>query len=231
VDLNGIQLLFSYFADSPRLITLNMKSFISAALLSAVAVSAAPGLVLDVAGKYHSRREYITHTDQYIHTGPSSVVNVDGLTVKATLKNTGDETLKVRSPHLTLTHHLIILQLLNDPRTVLTTAKTNTFSISSASGSPSFTGIKAKYVPSKAVELNQANTFTVLAPGQSIEITHNLAGVYNFTSAGEGAYTVSFTLVLVRIYILICLSRLVRCRKRFQLRRRLGCVEDDRGCL
>ncbi|KAG8679006.1 hypothetical protein FRC09_019335, partial [Ceratobasidium sp. 395] len=52
-----------------------MKSFVSAALVSAVAVSAAPSLVLDVAG-------------------PSSVVDVHGLSVKATLKNTGDEALK-----------------------------------------------------------------------------------------------------------------------------------------
>ncbi|KAG9081839.1 hypothetical protein FRC07_014400, partial [Ceratobasidium sp. 392] len=92
--------------------------------------------------------------------------------VKATLKNTGDETLK----------------LLNDPRTVLSKAKTNTFAISSESGSPAFTGIKVKYVPSKAAALNKESTFTVLAPGQSVEIVHNLAGVYNFTHAGEGSY-------------------------------------------
>ncbi|KAF8600383.1 peptidyl-Lys metalloendopeptidase [Ceratobasidium sp. AG-I] len=131
-----------------------MKSAISAVLLSAIAVSAAPGLVLDVAG-------------------PTSVVDVNSLSIKATLKNTGDETLK----------------LLNDPRTVLSKAKTNTFNIASASGSPKFTGIKAKYVPSKAAAIGNEAIFTVLAPGQSVEITHNLAGVYNFTSAGEGAYT------------------------------------------
>ncbi|KAG8737889.1 hypothetical protein FRC11_001796, partial [Ceratobasidium sp. 423] len=69
--------------------------------LFASQVSAAPGLALDVAA-------------------PSSSVDVDGLIVKATLKNTGDVTLK----------------LLNDPRSVLSKAKTNTFSISSASGTP-----------------------------------------------------------------------------------------------
>ncbi|KAG9121877.1 hypothetical protein FRC07_001978 [Ceratobasidium sp. 392] len=130
-----------------------MKSFVSAVLLSAVAVSAAPSLVLDV-------------------TGPSNVVDVHGLSVKATLKNTGDETLK----------------LLNDPRTVLSKAKTNTFAISSKSGSPAFTGIKVKYVPSRAAALNKESTFTVLAPGQSVEIVHDLAGVYNFTRTGEGSY-------------------------------------------
>jgi hypothetical protein len=61
----------------------------------------------------------------------------------------------------------------------------------SASGSPRFTGIKAKYVPSKAAALNKESAFTVLTTGQTVEITHNLADVYNFTSAGEGAYTVS----------------------------------------
>ncbi|QRW06914.1 peptidyl-Lys metalloendopeptidase [Ceratobasidium sp. AG-Ba] len=79
--------------------------------------------------------------------------------------------------------------LLNDPRTVLSKAKTNTFSILSKSGSPKFTGIKAKYVPSKAAALGKDATFTVLAPGQSFKIVHELAGVYNFTSTGEGAYT------------------------------------------
>ncbi|CAE6488800.1 unnamed protein product [Rhizoctonia solani] len=135
-----------------------MKSAVSAVLLSAMAVSAAPGLVLDVAG-------------------PSSVVDVNGLTVKATLKNTGDVSLK----------------LLNDPRTILSKARTNTFSISSASGSPKFTGLKVKYVPSKAAALNSETAFTVLAPGQSIEVEHSLAGVYNFTQSGEGAYSFGAT--------------------------------------
>ncbi|CAE6457987.1 unnamed protein product [Rhizoctonia solani] len=113
-----------------------------------------PTLVLDVAG-------------------PASVVDVNGLTVKATLKNTGD----------------VLLKLLNDPRTVLSKAKTNTFSITSASGTPKFTGLYAKYVPSKAASLAKESIFTVLAPGQSIEVEHDLAGVYNFTQSGEGAYS------------------------------------------
>ncbi|CEL60424.1 peptidyl-Lys metalloendopeptidase [Rhizoctonia solani AG-1 IB] len=135
-----------------------MKSAVSAVLLSAIAVSAAPSLVLDVAG-------------------PNSIVDVNGLTVKATLKNTGDVSLK----------------LLNDPRTILSKARTNTFSISSTSGTPKFTGLKVKYVPSKAAALNTESSFTVLAPGQSIEIDHDLAGVYNFTQSGEGAYNFGAT--------------------------------------
>ncbi|KAG8724812.1 hypothetical protein FRC09_013773 [Ceratobasidium sp. 395] len=54
--------------------------------------------------------------------------------------------------------------------------------------SPAFTGIQLKYVPSQVAALNQEDVFTVLAPGQSIDITHDLAGVYNFTLPGEGLY-------------------------------------------
>ncbi|KAG8708792.1 hypothetical protein FRC08_018707 [Ceratobasidium sp. 394] len=134
-------------------INLPMWPFVSAVLLSAAAAFAAPSLSLGV-------------------IGPSSIVDIHGLAVKAILRNTGDGTLK----------------LLNDPRTVLSTAQTNTFHISSASGSPTFTGIKVKFVPSVGVALNREGTFTVLAPGESIEITHDLAGVYNFTLTGEGLY-------------------------------------------
>ncbi|KAG8738136.1 hypothetical protein FRC10_007258 [Ceratobasidium sp. 414] len=150
-----LNFLSSCFVDPPS-ITIAMKFFVSTALASVVAVSAAPSLFLNV-------------------TVPSSVVDIHGLSVKATLKNTGDETLK----------------LLNDPSTVLSTARTDTFSISSESGSPDFTGIKLKYVPSLDAALNEEGTFTVLAPGQSVEITHDLAGVYDFTKAGEGAYKFS----------------------------------------
>ncbi|KAG9080936.1 hypothetical protein FS749_007861 [Ceratobasidium sp. UAMH 11750] len=130
-----------------------MKIFIPIAFISAVTVWAVPTLVLDV-------------------VGPSSVVDVHNLRVKAILKNIGDETLK----------------LLNDPRTILSTAITDTFRISSASGSPVFTGIMIKYKPSMDAALNKANTFTVLAPGQSVETTHDLAGVYDFTLTGTGTY-------------------------------------------
>ncbi|KAG8705949.1 hypothetical protein FRC08_001354 [Ceratobasidium sp. 394] len=131
-----------------------MKFLTSTALVSAVAVAAAPSLVLDV-------------------VGPASVVDIHGLSVKVTLRNTGDETLK----------------LLNDPRTVLSPAKTDAMRISSASGSPGFTGIRVKYVPTKVAAFKKGSAFTVLAPGQSFEITHDLAGVYNFTLTGEGAYS------------------------------------------
>ncbi|CAE6441427.1 unnamed protein product [Rhizoctonia solani] len=135
-----------------------MNTAIAAFLLSSCLyqVSAAPGLVLDV-------------------VAPTSVVDVDGLAVKATLKNTGDVTLK----------------LLNDPRSILSKANTNTFSISSASGTPKFTGLKVKYVPSQAARSTEGSAFTILAPGQAIEIDHDLAGTYNFTRCGEGSYDFS----------------------------------------
>ena len=61
-------------------------------------------------------------------TGPSSVTDVDNLSVKATITNTGSESVK----------------LLKDPRTVLSDWRTNAFAIEGASGTPAFTGIKVK---------------------------------------------------------------------------------------
>ncbi|KAJ1306939.1 hypothetical protein OPQ81_007920 [Rhizoctonia solani] len=135
------------------------KSIVSAGLLSAVAVSAVPGLILDVNV-----------------LGPSSAVDVDRLIPKAVLKNTGTESLK----------------LLNDPRTVLSKAPTDTFSITAnySSQTHKFTGIKLKYLPATATAKAQDADLIALAPGQSIEIDHSLAGVYNFTSAREGTYKI-----------------------------------------
>ncbi|KAJ3502211.1 hypothetical protein NLJ89_g8991 [Agrocybe chaxingu] len=105
-------------------------------------------------------------------TGPESVQDVDNLKVVATIANTGDETLKV----------------LNDPRGALSQMATNTFTITDGTGArPSFTGIKVKYVPSTAAA---AGAFTVLAPGQSVEVEHNLGAAYNFTLPGAGAYDI-----------------------------------------
>ncbi|KAG9099590.1 hypothetical protein FRC07_010513 [Ceratobasidium sp. 392] len=102
--------------------------------------------------------------------GPPSVVDIHGLTVTTILKNVGHEPLK----------------LLKEPNTILSTIQTDKFTISSASGSPSFTGIKVKYSRTKAAQ--SENGFIVLAPGQSVEKVHSLAGAYNFTCSGEGQY-------------------------------------------
>ncbi|KAG8731554.1 hypothetical protein FRC12_019677 [Ceratobasidium sp. 428] len=133
-----------------------MNTLISVFLLSAAVVSASPALKLDL-------------------SGPPSSVGIDGLMITSTLKNTGDEPIK----------------LLNSPNSVLSSDKTEVFSISSTSGSPAFTGIRVKYSPVLNAALNLKDAFTVLAPGQSVEKVHSLAGAYNFTQSGEGAYDVS----------------------------------------
>ncbi|KAK7024717.1 peptidyl-Lys metalloendopeptidase [Favolaschia claudopus] len=107
--------------------------------------------------------------------GPSAVSTVSKLHLTATLKNTGD----------------VELKLLNDPRTVLNTFETDSFTITDPAGkSPSFHGIAAKYVPATIVKNNLPESFTVLAPGASIEIAHDLSKAYNFTSSGEATYDI-----------------------------------------
>ncbi|KAJ1309540.1 hypothetical protein OPQ81_006313 [Rhizoctonia solani] len=103
---------------------------------------------------------------------PKSVSNVEDFIVTAVLKNTGTETLK----------------LLKDHRSVLSPTRTHTFNVVSEKGSPEFMGMFIKYSPEAAVKKNNAAGFTTLAPGQSFEITHSLAGVYNFTNTGAGDF-------------------------------------------
>ncbi|KAF7355924.1 Peptidyl-Lys metalloendopeptidase [Mycena venus] len=111
-----------------------------------------------------------------ISIGPSEVSSVSALHVTATLVNTGD----------------VELKLLNDPRTVLHTFETDTFAITDPSGNtPSFKGLVAKYVPAKVVERNLESSFTVLAPGASISVTHDLSKAYNFTASGESTYDIA----------------------------------------
>lgn len=87
---------------------------------------------------------------------------VDDLKLVTTLVNTGDQTLK----------------LLNDPRGPLSTLPTDTFVITDAKGArPAFTGVRAKYVPDRAAALDDETVFTVLAPGQSVSITHDCTSV------------------------------------------------------
>ncbi|KAB5594846.1 Deuterolysin M35 metalloprotease [Ceratobasidium theobromae] len=108
--------------------------------------------------------------------GTSKQVNgVDSLSVTTIVHNTGNETLK----------------LLNHPHSLLSTSETDKFGISSENGSPEFIGKMVKYVPDYAIKQNDPASFTVLEPGQMREITHNLAGMYNFTTAGPGNYKLS----------------------------------------
>ncbi|THH21152.1 hypothetical protein EW146_g365 [Bondarzewia mesenterica] len=105
---------------------------------------------------------------------PDTVVDVDNLKVTTILKNTGDESIKVFA---------------QESESVISTYQTNSFAISSESGAvPSFTGVKVKYVAEKVVAANKESSFAVLAPGETIEVEHDLAGVYNFTSVGVGKY-------------------------------------------
>ncbi|KAL0564529.1 hypothetical protein V5O48_017514 [Marasmius crinis-equi] len=104
-----------------------------------------------------------------------SFAGVENFKITTSLVNTGDETLK----------------LLKDPRTVLSSIPTDSFSISNAEGaSPAFTGAFAKFVPEYVVKNNVEDAFVVLEPGQSFELVHDLSTAYNFTLPGEGAYDI-----------------------------------------
>ncbi|KAL5637788.1 hypothetical protein ACGC1H_002151 [Rhizoctonia solani] len=105
---------------------------------------------------------------------PKSAANIDDLSVVTIVKNTGSGTLK----------------LLNDPRTVLSTAQTKTFIITKDKDGPQFTGMIVKYSPQHALKNNIPEHFTLLAPGESCERTHSLAGAYNFTRAGPGEFRI-----------------------------------------
>jgi len=100
---------------------------------------------------------------------------LENLKVTTTVTNTGDETLK----------------LLNDPRGALSPFPENTFSITDPNGSsPSFNGAKVKYSPRYAAGLDDPSVFTVLNPGASVDVTHDLSGAYNFTRTGAGDYSI-----------------------------------------
>ncbi|KAH8833066.1 peptidyl-Lys metalloendopeptidase [Flagelloscypha sp. PMI_526] len=108
--------------------------------------------------------------------GPASVDGVQDLKVTTSLVNTGDETLKI----------------LKDVRGPLSTLPTETFDITSEDGStPTFSGVKAKYVPATVIEAGREESFTVLAPGESVTVEHDLSKAYNFTLSGESSYTIN----------------------------------------
>ncbi|KAI0094340.1 deuterolysin M35 metalloprotease [Irpex rosettiformis] len=111
-------------------------------------------------------------------SGARNVNDASDLKVTATVTNTGDETLK----------------LLNDPRGPLSNKlPTQTFQIArqDSGAKPAFTGAVVKYVPSTAIRIGGADAFTVLAPGQSVNVEHDLTEAYDFTSSGQGLYTLT----------------------------------------
>ncbi|KXN83042.1 Peptidyl-Lys metalloendopeptidase [Leucoagaricus sp. SymC.cos] len=105
-------------------------------------------------------------------SAPETVDGVENLKITTTMTNTGDETLK----------------LLHDPLGPLSQMPANTFTITGGdkNTSPSFHGIKAKWVPSYAAA---QKAYTTLAPGESVNVDHDLFSTYDFTDAGEGAYS------------------------------------------
>ncbi|PFH49566.1 hypothetical protein AMATHDRAFT_76123 [Amanita thiersii Skay4041] len=105
-------------------------------------------------------------------TGPEVVHRVEDFVVITTVTNTGQETFKV----------------LHDPISSLSDLPGDTFSIVGGHGvQPRFTGIRAKFVPHVAAE---SNGFTVLAPGQSLSVKHDIFRAYDFRSSGPGKYRI-----------------------------------------
>ncbi|KAF8899684.1 hypothetical protein CPB85DRAFT_1439908 [Mucidula mucida] len=108
-------------------------------------------------------------------SAPASLTDVSALEVVTTITNTGDET----------------VTLLNDPRTVLSSWATQSFIITGESGvEADFTGVAVRYIP-EVVAQKAEKSVTILAAGESVDVTHEVGNFYNFTSAGEGAFTVT----------------------------------------
>lgn len=108
-------------------------------------------------------------------TPSAEITDVDNLRVAATVSNTGSETLRI----------------LRDPRSPLSSWPTETFGVVNTDGSrAAFSGVKVRYSPEAVAKAGRAESFVELKPGESVTVEHNLAGVYNLTSTGAGAYTV-----------------------------------------
>ncbi|PBK61739.1 zincin [Armillaria solidipes] len=109
-------------------------------------------------------------------SAPANVSDVSALEVVTTVVNSGDETVK----------------LLNDPRTVLSSWATESFTVVNSAGiSADFTGVAVRYIPSVTAKKGADHAFTVLAPGESVSVTHELGNFFNFTNAGESTYTIT----------------------------------------
>ena len=101
--------------------------------------------------------------------GADTITDVDNFNLKTVWTNSGDES----------------LTLLNEPNSILTPHwKTNVFGIVAADGSAAkFGGVKVKWTPTVAISNKD---FTVIGPGQTIELAQDLSGVYNLTNSGVG---------------------------------------------
>jgi peptidyl-Lys metalloendopeptidase len=101
-------------------------------------------------------------------TVPDNVSNVDNLVATARLTNTGDQA----------------LDLYNEPRGLLNKAPTDSFKLvkENDDSAATFDGVLTKY------NFASATSFTHLEPNESVDVTHNLADAYSFSSGG--AYNV-----------------------------------------
>jgi len=107
-------------------------------------------------------------------SGPQSVEGDENLTLTTIITNTGNEMLK----------------LLNDPRSPLSTAATDTFDIKDSAGKkPSFIGIEADHDPFEMAVNGGQDNFLILGPGESVSVDHDLSKVYNFAQPSSGYYT------------------------------------------
>ncbi|KAF8602322.1 zincin [Ceratobasidium sp. AG-I] len=155
------------------------------ALLSASLSAAAPSSHDHV----HSLRAHVTKRDGehslLLQVKPQDDINdPDDLSVAATLVNNGTRAVKI----------------LNDPNSVLSTWKTHTFDFvaipsagpdslqSKASNVPAgVDAIRVKYNPNFAAGLDDDDAYTILQPGESKTIVHDLSGMYNFHTIGPYA--------------------------------------------
>ncbi|KAI0746533.1 hypothetical protein C8Q80DRAFT_1105942 [Daedaleopsis nitida] len=106
-------------------------------------------------------------------SGSSLVGGRDDFKVITTATNAGHESVK----------------LLNDPRSPLSDLPTDVFTIRHIEHGkkPDFVGIHVKYVP----DLADDSEFTMLAPGQSVQVEHNVLEAYDFSQSGPGPYIVT----------------------------------------
>ncbi|KEP50424.1 putative deuterolysin M35 metalloprotease [Rhizoctonia solani 123E] len=107
------------------------------------------------------------------------------VTAKATLKNNGDT----------------ILKLFNDPRSILSKithfgVKSTIFEIvkepdvTSVPCKPHFKGVSVIFDPLQALKSTNSLDFTVLKPGQTIEVDYDLKRSYDFAHCGPGSYNI-----------------------------------------
>ncbi|TRM67412.1 Deuterolysin metalloprotease family-domain-containing protein [Schizophyllum amplum] len=98
-------------------------------------------------------------------TAPSSAASLDDLKLTATVTNTNSEDVKILKYG-----------------TVLDKLPTRSFTVTKGDAAIDFTGVKA------SVQLNDDAYMTIKA-GESVSVEHNLASLYDFTSAGAGSFT------------------------------------------